>query len=52
MDKEVADRLAERLQGSLVKPLQQSVRQVRPAVLLPWFLIAAERPPTLQCSPD
>ncbi len=28
LDKEAADRLAERLQGSLGKPLQQGIRQV------------------------
>ncbi len=30
LDKEATDRLAERLQGSLGKPLQQSIRQVCP----------------------
>jgi hypothetical protein len=47
LDKEVADRLAERLQGSLVKPLQQSVRQVRPAVSSPWCLTAAAVAPNI-----
>ena len=35
LDKEAADRLAERLQGSLGKPLQQSIRQVGCRLLLP-----------------
>ena len=30
LDKEATERLAERLQGNLGKPLQQSIRQVRP----------------------